>query len=101
MVKITDIVFWLLVLAVIGIALWMLFGSPTIEAGLVSIGLFVIGSEILLWKALFSMDKRTAIGFEKVKLNFERINNKLVDIGQNINEIKDNIVNINKKLKRK
>lgn len=99
MVKITDIVFWLLILAVIGIALWMLFGSPTLEVGLVSISLFVAGSEILLWRALFSVDKRTAVGFERVKLDFERINDKLGNIGKGINEIKNNIVNINKKLK--
>lgn len=101
MVKITDIVFWLLILAVIGIALWMLFGSPTLEVGLVSISLFVAGSEILLWRALFSVDKRTAIGFEKVKFGFERVDNRLKNIEKDVNEIKRNIIGINKKLKIK
>lgn len=101
MVKITDIVFWLLILAVIGIALWMLFGSPTLEVGLVSISLFVAGSEILLWRALFSVGKRTAIGFEKVKFGFERVDNRLKNIEKDVNEIKRNIIGINKKLKIK
>lgn len=77
MVKIEDIVFWIIIMAIIAIAIWMLFGSPTLEAGLISIGLFVAGSEILLWKTLFKMDKKTPIGFIKVQNKFESIENKL------------------------
>jgi len=92
MAKIEHILFWILILAVIGIAIWMLFGSPTLEAGLISIGLFVAGSEILLWKSLFGIDKKSAVSFEKVNSNIKEIKN-------DIREIKDNIININKKIK--
>ena len=99
--KIEHILFWILILAVVGIALWMLFGSPTLEAGLISIGLFIVGSEILLWRTFFAFDKKTAVGFERVKLDFERVNDKLGNIKNDINEIKDNVISINKKLKIK
>lgn len=90
--KIEYILFWIFILAVIGIAIWMLFGSPTLEAGLISIGLFVAGSEILLWRNLFAVDKGAAVGFERVRSDFKIIK-------KDIKDIKDNIININKKLK--
>ena len=112
MARIEDILFWILILVVIGIAIWLAFGSPDFENGLIAIVIFVASSEILLWKTLFtfdkksvarlsSIDKRTSIGFERVKLDFERVNDKLQSIKNDINEIKSNIIGINKKLKIK
>ena len=85
MVKIEDIIFWLLIIGIIAVAIWMLHGSPTETNALISLAIFVAGSEILLWKALFSMDKRTAIGFERTKND---INNKFMKINSQLNEIK-------------
>lgn len=110
MIKFEHILFWVLILVIIGIAVWLAFGSPEFENSLITIGIFVATSEILLWKFLFSMDnknidrfskldKKTAIGFEKVKSDFKLVNNRLGNIEKNINEIKDNIININDKLK--
>jgi hypothetical protein len=80
MANIRDILFWILILAAIAVAIWLFLGSPTIETGLLMIVIFIAGSEILLWKNLFNIDKRTAIGFELVKSGFEKVNNKLEDI---------------------
>lgn len=91
MIKIEDILFWILILAIVGIIIWMLVGSPTLENGLISIGLFVIGSEILLWRALFAIDKRTSIGFEKVKLSFEKVKNNIDNLKNEINNRFDKI----------
>ncbi len=75
-----DILFWILILAAIGIAVWLLVGSPTIEQGLLMITIFIATSEILLWKKIFSVDKKTVISFEKVKSGFDKIDYQLNEI---------------------
>lgn len=92
MVRAEEIIFWILILVIIGIAIWLAFGSPGFETSLISIVIFVAISEILLWKFLFSYDKKTSLGFEKVKLEFKSMNNKLENIGNNINEIRDSLM---------
>ena len=79
-IKLADIVFWLLILAAIGVAIWLLVGSPTIETGLLMITIFIASSEILLWQALFKIDKKTEVGFEKVKSRFDKIDYQLNEI---------------------
>jgi membrane protein implicated in regulation of membrane protease activity len=79
-IKIEDIVFWLIIIAMIVIAIWKMFGSPTDASTLVAIIIFTAMSEILLWKAIFSMDKRTAIGFNNIK-------NSIINIEKDINSI--------------
>ena len=84
MVKTEDIIFWILIVVIVGIAIWLLFGSPSLEAGLISLVLFVAGSELLIWRKIFSVDKNVAISFIKMKNNsdnkYNEINNKLEDI---------------------
>ena len=93
---------------ILGIAIWLAFGSPEFETSAITIIIFVAGSEILLWRTLFSMDKRnaiklssidkrTAIGFEKVRSEFKEVNSRLSNIEKNINEIKDNLLNKRKR----
>lgn len=77
MVRIEDILFWILILAVIGLAIWLAFGSPNFENSLLAIIIFVASSEILLWRFLFSLDKKTALGFEKVRNKLDNIEDKL------------------------
>ncbi len=101
MVRVEDIVFWILILAIIAIAVWLLFGSPTLEAGLISVALFVAGSEILLWKAFFALDKRTAIGFERVRGNTEITKSSVDSMNSKLDKIEDSIIKLNKKLKIK
>ena len=92
MVKIEDVVFWITILAIIAIALWLLSGSPPETNALISIALFVAVSELMLWKFLFKIDKNTSVRFVKVKGDFNIIK-------KDIRDIKENIININKKLK--
>lgn len=66
-IKAEDVVFWIIILLIIAIAIWKVFGSPTDTATLITVTLFIAGSEILLWKAVFSLDKKTSCGFTKVK----------------------------------
>ena len=79
-IKLQDIIFWILILAAVGVAVWLLVGSPTIEQGLLMITIFIATSEILLWKTLFLIDKKTAISFEKVKSRFDKIDYQLNEI---------------------
>jgi len=76
-IKIEDIIFWIIILLIIAAALWLLSGSPPETDALISIALFVAASELLIWKKLFDIDKRTAISFEKVKSELKDIKNKL------------------------
>ena len=86
--KIEDIVFFALIAAIVGIALWLLSGSPPNIDALITLGLFVVASELLIWRNMFAIDKRTAVGFIKVghdmdkfrievNNNFDKINSKL------------------------
>mgnify|MGYP001560852760 CR=1 FL=1 len=83
--KTEDIIFWIIICLIVGVAIWKLVGSPTDTAALISITLFVAGSEIILWKALFKTDKRTEIGFIKIKND---INNLKEDINKKHQELK-------------
>ncbi len=80
MAKLRDVIFWMLILAAVGVAIWLLVGSPTTEQGLLVITIFIATSEILLWEAIFSTDKKTALGFEKVKSRLDKINYNLDEI---------------------
>ena len=91
MVKIEDIIFWILIALIVGVAIWKLIGSPTDTATLISIALFVAGSEILLWKAFFAMDKKVSIGFMKMKN----------DLDNKLNKIENKLENIENLIKRK
>ncbi len=72
-VKIEDIIFWLLVLAVLGIVLWLLHGSPTVEDALLSITVLLLSSEFLLWKKYYLVDKNTAVSFMRFKKDLEQL----------------------------
>ncbi len=86
MIKIEDILFWILIITIVGIAIWLLFGSPTLETALISLTLFVAGSELLIWRKIFSVDKNTAVGFAKVKGDLKIVK---YDLGIIKNELKD------------
>ncbi len=88
MVRIENILFWFLILLIVGTALWLLHGSPPETDALITIALAVAASELLLWKTLFSMDnklsqkisnidKKTALGFANIKNDITNINSKL------------------------
>lgn len=81
MIKIEEIVFWILIALIVGLAVWKLFGSPSDTASLIALALFVASSELLIWRFMFNVDKRTAIGFVKLRGDidnrFNRVDNKL------------------------
>ena len=85
--KIQDIIFWLIILAVIAIAIWLLSGSPPEENALISIALFVAASELILWKSYFNLDKKSAIGFMKIKNEMNEINNNLTQINKKLEKV--------------
>jgi len=57
MIKIEDIIFWILISAIVAIALWLLSGSPPEIDALITIALFVAASEMLIWRKIFSIEK--------------------------------------------
>jgi len=82
--KIEDIMFWILIALIVGIAIWKLIGSPTDTASLISLALFVAGSEVIIWKSIFRIDKNTAVGFAKIKGELNNINYKLNEINDKL-----------------
>jgi len=87
-IRIDDIAFWVLIALIIFVVLWKLVGSLTDTATLISVALFIIGSELLLWRALFSFDKKVSCGFMKIKY----------DIGNLKKDTEHKIDNLNNKL---
>lgn len=83
-IKLEDILLWIFIALLIGLALWKLFGSPTDTASIIAIALFIAGSEILIWRTLFKIDKKTSLGFMKlsndIKNKINKTNNKLDNI---------------------
>ena len=71
-IKIEDVLFWMIIILIIVVAIWKLIGSPTDTATLISIALFIASSEILLWKAIFSIEKKTLLGFVKIKNDLDK-----------------------------
>ena len=99
MVRIEDIIFWILILSVIGVVIWLSFGSPDFESSLLALMIFVANSGILLWKFLFNLDKKTAVGFEKVRNHIGDIKRDVGDINSRFGRIEEALNKINKKLK--
>ena len=73
MMKIEDMVFWALMVAIVAIALWLLRGSPPTVDALITLALFVVASELLIWKTIFRIDNRSTVGFMKVKHDIEKM----------------------------
>ncbi|MEK6879195.1 MAG: hypothetical protein AABY22_06275 [Nanoarchaeota archaeon] len=85
-IKIEDIVFWLLIISVIAIVIWKLFGSPSDIAITISLALFIIGTEMVIWKYFLGLEKKTSISFIKIKYD---INEKFNEMSQNFKELKE------------
>jgi len=95
-IKIEDIILGIIILLIISLAIWLLFGSPTDTASVIALAIFIASSEILIWMTLFKdnektlvrfekLDKKTAISFEKIKNNMDI---KFLEVNNNLNEIK-------------
>ncbi len=92
-----DIAFWIFTLSALGVILWLLHGSPTLENALISIGVLIISSEFMLWKKYFEVDKKTALGFAQVKSDLDGIKKDL-NYGQQ--DLKDHLLRIEHSLKK-
>ena len=100
-IKLENIIFWIIILIIIVVIIWILSGSPPLENSLPSLIIFVITSEILLWKALFSSDKKVEVGFMKVKNDLEiikiKIDSKFNELGNKLDNFE--VLAKNKKVK--
>ena len=71
--KAEDIAFLIFTGAALAVILWVLHGSPTFENALVSVGVFILSSEFMLWKKYFQMDKNAAVSFTRFKIDLDTI----------------------------
>lgn len=95
--KAVDIMFFISLALTLFALLWLLKGSPTLETTVITIGLFIISSEMFLWRKVFEIDKSTAIGFSKVKNELDNLRSEMKNDLNNINNKLDKIENIVKK----
>ncbi len=103
-IKIEDVLFWIFIAIIVGTALWLLRGSLQEISAIITIALGVAGSELLIWKKIFSMekdsnscilkmDKNTSVSFMKLKNDIDKnnitINNKLDNLNNKLSVIKN------------
>ncbi len=85
--KFDDILFFIVIALIVFVALWLLKGSPTLDSAIVSVGVFVATSEILLWRKYFELDKKTAVSFERVRSDLREMNNGINNKLSNIERL--------------
>ncbi len=98
-IKIEDIIFWIAIIAIIGIIIWKLFGSPTDIATLISVASLLVMSELALWKKLYSIERKIAVGFMKVRGEINLIRNDIKHHISYINKRFDNLETLIRKKK--
>jgi hypothetical protein len=100
-IKIEDIIFWIFILIIIGTALWLLHGSPPEMNAIITVALGVAGSELLIWKKIFSIEKDSNFAILKIdkniSLSFMKIKN---EIEKNNILINNKLDNLNNKIKK-
>ncbi len=97
-IRMEYIAFWILIALAIALILWKLVGSPTDTATLITIALFIVGSEILIWKSIFKIDKKTSLGFMKMR---NHMDNKFDSVDNKFNQVNSRLDNIENLLRRK
>ena len=95
-IRLEEIVFWIFIVIIIGTALWLLSGSPPKMNAIISIALAVAGSELMIWKTIFKIDKKTSIGFVEVGHDIEKIR---ININNRFDKIEDSLNKIENKIK--
>ena len=103
MAKITieDIVISITIVIIVGIAIWKLIGSPSDVASLISITLFIATLGLGLWKKIYLVEKKTEVGFMKVKGELNLIKNNLNYIRKDLDSINNKLLNIENLVKKK
>src|SRR3989344_8100088 len=101
-IKIEDIIFWILILGIVALVIWKLFGSPSDIATIISLASFLTASTLTLLIKIHNIERKTEVGFMNVmgdlnaikidtnyiKKDINKINNKLGNIGSLIRRIK-------------
>ena len=64
-----DIIILTSIFLLMFVAVWSFYGLPTKTSVLIYLGIFLVASNILLWRRIFIMDKNTAVSF--VKANYD------------------------------
>ena len=76
-IKIEDIIICIAIILTIGVALWMLHGSPTESSAIIAVALFAAASELMVWKKIFQIENKTTVGFIRIKNDMEKQNMKI------------------------
>ncbi len=98
-IKIEDIVFWIAIIAIIGLIIWKLFGSPTDLATIITVASLLAMGELSLLKKIYTIERKVAVGFMKVSSDINLIRNDIKHHLEYINERFDNLENLIKKKK--
>ena len=96
-----DIAFWILSLAALGIVMWLLHGSPTLEQALISIVVLIISSEFMLWRKYHEVDKNTALSFLRFKQDIQSIHEQLDKMQPSQERMEQKIVSMERLMRSK
>ena len=96
-IKIEDIIFWIAIIAIIGLIIWKLFGSPTDLATIITIASLLATGELSLLRKIYNIEKKVAVGFAKVGADINLIRNDIKHHLNHINKRFDNLENLIKK----
>ena len=93
-IKLEDIVFWILIIVIVAIIVWKLFGSPSDTAILMTSVLFMISIILTLWKKVYNIERKTEVGFMKVRGDLNTIKIDINYMRKDINSINNKLENI-------
>lgn len=93
-IKIEDIIFWIVIIAIIGLIIWKLFGSPTDLATIITIASLLAMGELSLLKKVYNLERKVAVGFTRVSLDMNLIRNDIKHHLNYINKRFDNLENL-------
>src|SRR3989344_2840724 len=97
-IKFDDILFFIIIGLIVFVALWLLYGSPTLDSAVVSVGVFTATSELMLWRKYFDMDKKTAVSFIKMKNDVENLNKGQKEMSKKLDNVDKKLNHMDKKL---
>lgn len=97
-IKLEDILIWIFIAIAIGTALWLLHGSPPEIDAVVAVGIAIGGSDLLIWKKIFSIGNKTALDFMKTRHEIDKLG---INMNNQFKEINNKLNNIENKLKKK
>ncbi len=105
-IEFIDIMIIIVLLATVGLGLWMLFGSPTEIQAIIALSIFFGTSGFMLLRQIHKVDKNSIVKFSRVKNSFLKVKHNIeknhIEVTNRLNLLENNINNkLDKIIKKK